>query len=459
MQTATARLLMPTSVLGVSGPNQAPEGNAKQVGIHASARPGSAETITVEPETVMLVAGDSVQLVATVADRYGNVIDGPTVRWASADEATAKTTDAGLVTAEAPGNASITAKSGRAEGDAVVTVEARPEGEQPPTALIESPALDVTVQLGDPIEFLGSASDADGVVVSHAWDFGDGATASVEDPGTHVYASSGRFTATYQVVDDQGLSSQVATRRITVDSGASGKVVVFEDGFEMGDLSAWDATASKYSVTSDPSRVRSGSFSLQAQTGTVGELNKWFMPGYSDVHVEFDVMFPDGFQNLRSDGEGMHFFGVLGNRTEDKWSASGKAGVRPDGTDFFLTVLEPGHVRADPSLRPLRFYTYYPDMSCAGGCWGDYFMQPDRLDLETNRWYHVEIRLKANTPGENDGAQELWIDGVNKIEATGMRWRDTDEVRVNQISVWNYMPGSPPDQYIWIDNVVVWRPE
>ena len=58
--------------------------------------------------------------------------------------------------------------------------------------------------------------------------------------------------------------------------------IIFEDGFESGDLSAWDnVSTSRYGVTSDPARVKSGSYALE---GTIpegpgwGEINKWFMP-------------------------------------------------------------------------------------------------------------------------------------------------------------------------------------
>lgn len=54
------------------------------------------------------------------------------------------------------------------------------------------------------VAFVGSGStDPDGVLVSHAWDFGDGAT-SAEADTTHVYTSAGNYTATLVVTDDNG---------------------------------------------------------------------------------------------------------------------------------------------------------------------------------------------------------------------------------------------------------------
>jgi len=44
---------------------------------------------------------------------------------------------------------------------------------------------------------------------------------------------------------------------------------------------------------------------------------------------------------------------------------------------------------------------------------------------------------------------------VKKIEVTGMRWRDTDDLRLNEFAIVDYMPGTPQTQHIWFDNVWV----
>ncbi len=232
---------------------------------------------------------------------------------------------------------------------------------------------------------------------------------------------------------------------------------VFQDGFESGDLSEWDNVAtSRYTVTDDPDRVHSGGYALQ---GTIppdegwGELNKWFLPGYGEIYVRFDVMFEKGFQNLRSDGNGMHFFSVAGNRVDDRWSSHGQAGIVPDGSDFFATTVDPEHSYGDPALEPLGFYTYYPDMTC---CYGNLFLQDaPAVPLTDGVWHEIVVHVDAGTPGMSDGSQRMWIDGRLVIDVGGIRWRDTDELRLNEIAVVNYMPGSPREQRIWFDNFLV----
>jgi PKD repeat protein len=73
----------------------------------------------------------------------------------------------------------------------------------------ESPVADVSCSpLGGPAPLLvgfdgGGSSDPDGSIVSYAWNFGDGTTATGPTP-SHVYASAGSYTASLTVRDEDG---------------------------------------------------------------------------------------------------------------------------------------------------------------------------------------------------------------------------------------------------------------
>ncbi|HEY7565814.1 MAG TPA: S-layer homology domain-containing protein [Acidimicrobiia bacterium] len=232
--------------------------------------------------------------------------------------------------------------------------------------------------------------------------------------------------------------------------------VIFADDFESGTLSRWDEVASdRFSVTGDPARVRSGNYALQGEISGdgYGEINKWFLPGYDRIYIRFDVLFEEGFLNQREDGNGMHFLFIAGNRIDDRWSAHGQAGIVPNGTDFFLTAVDPEQSHSNPALGPLEFYTYYPDMSC---CFGNTFEQAEpRTPLVAGAWQEVIVEVETGTPGQADGAQRLWINGELKVEVEGIRWRDTADLRLNEVAFVNYMPGPLQTQHIWIDNVLV----
>lgn len=232
--------------------------------------------------------------------------------------------------------------------------------------------------------------------------------------------------------------------------------IIFHDDFESGTLERWEQipNTGRYSISTAERRVKSGTRSLQmlyTKTNSYGVLTRWFMPGYDEVYVRFSVMFEEGFVN-----PGMHFLVLAGNRTDNQASATGKAGVQPTGNDFFYAGLDPEYDPRDPTLRPFHFYTYWPDMSC---CHGNRFYQiPTEIPLIGGKWQEVVFHIKLNTPGQDNGSETLWIDGVKKIDVQNLRWRTTTDLRLNQIRFDNWMEVGPKTESIWVDDVTVWRP-
>ena len=87
---------------------------------------------------------------------------------------------------------------------------------QAPTAVVSANPTSGVAPLT--VVFTGSGStDADGTVVSYAWDFGDSQSSTLADP-SHTYQSAGTYTATLTVTDDGGLSDS-ASVVISVLSG------------------------------------------------------------------------------------------------------------------------------------------------------------------------------------------------------------------------------------------------
>ena len=84
---------------------------------------------------------------------------------------------------------------------------------QAPTASIDSPASNVTINTGDVVAFSGSGTDPDGTIASYAWTFPGGSPASstVAGPVNVTYSTPGSYTATFKVTDNLGLSSSTQT--------------------------------------------------------------------------------------------------------------------------------------------------------------------------------------------------------------------------------------------------------
>ena len=84
-----------------------------------------------------------------------------------------------------------------------VTVTAPPPPNQPPVAAFTSSCTQLTCS------FTSTSSDPDGTIASYAWTFGDGGTATTQNP-SHTYTAGGTFTVTLTVTDNQGATGNVS---------------------------------------------------------------------------------------------------------------------------------------------------------------------------------------------------------------------------------------------------------
>jgi len=449
-------------------------------------------SVTVSPAAASLTAGQTVQLAAVTRDSAGDVLTGRTVTWTTTNSGVATVSATGLVAGVATGSASVTANSEGKSSTAAVTVTSSVTNPGTVTDLAVVGVADTGVTLA-----FTEVSDGTGQPASYdvryqvgtiTWG-GAGSSVSTGTCATPVAGTAiaakrtctvlGLTPATayqFQLVAFRGtlalnavfggLSNIVGatTTGSVTGSGAPqpgpSDPIIFQDGFESGDLSSWtqDPSAGRYSLSTDPARVHSGTHSLQAlftPTNGYGLITRWFMPGYDEVFVKFYVMFQEGFKNQRSDAAGMHFLVVCGNNINDSRSCWGKPAIVPNGTDYVYAGLDPEEVTL-PTLQPLSFYTYWPDMTC---CYGNVQFQPSpKVALVTGQWQEVVFHIKLNTPGQSDGLQEVWLNGVKKLSQQNMRWRTTTDLRLNEVRFDNYMPGGPQTQYLWVDDVTVWRP-
>ena len=142
--------------------------------------PPVATSVTVSPAMVRLTAvGQTAQLTARVVDQNGRVMPGAPVAWASSDASTATVDDAGLVTAEANGTASVTATSGAAAGSAAVTVR------QQVASVVLSPPR-ASLAEGDSVRLHAEARDSGGNEVAGTaflWASTDPSIAAVDSTG------------------------------------------------------------------------------------------------------------------------------------------------------------------------------------------------------------------------------------------------------------------------------------
>ena len=251
--------------------------------------------------------------------------------------------------------------------------------------------------------------------------------------------------------------------------------VLFADDFESGDMRKWDQQRGRVVMTEE--KPNSGHWCVQMPMergqNHGGDAIRWFMPGADTVYARFYVKFSQDYQYNH------HFVWLGANQRTNKWSAFGKAGLKPNGT-YYSTGMEPWFAWGrNPPPGEVNLYTYYLDMEAdrkMNKYWGNGFFPPGpgkgkaaseaRVIPPLNQWQCWEFMIQANTaPDKADGKQAMWVDGKLIGEFTGIRWRNDMDLKVNCLWLehYGYDEGDPTKQYwkdsqaVWFDDVVVAR--
>ena len=202
--------------------------------------------------------------------------------------------------------------------------------------------------------------------------------------------------------------------------------------------------------------------------------------GYEQLYARFYVKFDE-------DCAPMHHFGtnIGGNNPPTRWPMV-KAGSRTEGDKSFWTGIEPHGTKWE-----WDYYTYWQDMRSSppkGQCWGNDFVNSERVKVQKGKWICVEVMMKMNSPAtEYNGEQAFWIDGrlvrgggqitshlgkgfphgkwihdswwpeADGEPFEGYRWRSTENLDVNYIWAYVYITKSPAGHVsrICYDNIVV----
>jgi PKD repeat protein len=166
------------------------------------------------------------------------------------------------------------------------------------------------------------SNDPDGSIDSYLWNFGDGNTSTLANPG-HVYTSSGTYNVSLEVADNEGATATDLTT-VTISSGSTEPVVLSESYFETG----WDGwtdggiDAERYA---GPFSYE-GSYSIQLRDNS-GLNSTMLSPvfnvtNYQELTIDF-YFNADGMEN----GE----FFVVGYNDGGTWRIIGNYA---SGTDF-----------------------------------------------------------------------------------------------------------------------------
>lgn len=253
------------------------------------------------------------------------------------------------------------------------------------------------------------------------------------------------------------------------DRGLQGRPsVVFTESF---DDDSWPSHWSYLSKSSSEARIVNRDDALRFEPlggsalrvivpkgGTTGldlRLNFKEVLGYepNEMYFRYYLRFSDNWHPTVDGGKLPGFAGTYGRAGWGQRRSDGKNGWSARGS--FMRKDRGPDVESQPNA--IGSYVYHADMtsdySGDAWTWGDL-----KSILKNNQWYAVEQYVKLNTPNAADGELRAWVDGVQVFERTGIRFRTTDALHIEQLWMNVYHGGANPtdqDLVLYIDNVVV----
>ena len=150
-------------------------------------------TVTVSPSSATVNVAWTTNLTATARNANGNVINGVTFTWSSSNTSIATVSSSGVVTAVAPGNATISAPAGGQTGSSSITVQLAPVDR-----IVVTPA-NPSVKEGNTVQLTATLYDAQNNVLTGrtvTWTSSNTNRATVSSTGLVTAKNDGNVTIT-----------------------------------------------------------------------------------------------------------------------------------------------------------------------------------------------------------------------------------------------------------------------
>jgi hypothetical protein len=261
------------------------------------------------------------------------------------------------------------------------------------------------------------------------------------------------------------------------DAGiATDSAVLFADDFESyasaSALTAGGRWNNYYQASNTKISTAAGTFfaGTKALEFTLQQTNSEFANAVvKNLPVEQDILFVRAYTKFEAGFDGTTD-GHNGIRISGRYPGPGNI---PNGTDFFLYIVENSVYYGEAYPGPTNVYAYHPEQRSQ---WGDHFyptgavipfdrtpgnfgstfVSRPNFTPQTDRWYSYELMVKLNTPGQRDGRVAVWIDGNLISDFPNLRMRDTTSVKIDQVQLELHAKSNPlrADRK-WYDNIVI----
>lgn len=271
------------------------------------------------------------------------------------------------------------------------------------------------------------------VKASDASDMQGSDTGSNIDPrdggGTEDSANTGGDDSGTTVPDMTASADMEATlgslsERYPGDNGISDDpAVLFHDDFENG-WGRWDRPTGDtdyLTILSNASIANSGAGYLQSRVTTQDLAQDQYISSASRVGFDqVEELYWRFYARMPNVAPNPHHW-VRVSAGDENWESSGLANTVPPGDQGFWFDFDINNNDV------FNFYVYWHEMrsgrcndgSATPGCEGDQgntyyygnvFRPPNQTPYPRDEWFCVEMRAKANTPGEYDGELTFWVE-------------------------------------------------
>jgi len=89
-------------------------------------------------------------------------------------------------------------------------------------------------------------------------------------------------------------------------------------------------------------------------------------------------------------------------------------------------------------------YVYHPGQKTIYGDDLDWEVDGEHPSFQPGQWACVETRVRMNTPGEDNGEIQSWLDGREALHATGLRFRDVPGLKIDVFYFSTFFGGGDP---------------
>ncbi len=181
------------------------------------------------------------------------------------------------------------------------------------------------------VNFTSTSTDADGTIAAYAWNFGDTATSTLQNP-SHAYAAAGTYNVALTVTDDKGATNTL-TKAVTVAAANQAPVANFTSS-----TSGLTASFTDTSTDADGTIAsRAWNFGDSSSATTANPSHSYATAG--SYNVSLTVTDNQGATNSLSKSVTVSSSGCTGTTITGSFTgATGQTQIQPGGTYYQSTI-------------------------------------------------------------------------------------------------------------------------